>query len=216
MSVWLFLLASFMAPAAQEPAVQSTTTVNVLVSDYGFKQAVASGDHPTIRSALVNHAARVRATVAVLLDPDGRVWVSSTDDDAAMYAAGFIGVGTIASVAFFAARGSARVAILTFALAKLVIYGISILRKPEFRVAAMDYGVALAVLLGGAVYGLVRWQEPGATWLIAGVAVSLVAGLVQGFRVAPHRWFNHNDLFHVIQTVALYLFFRGGALLVDR
>ena len=33
MSVWLFLLASFMAPAAQEPAVQSTTTVNVLVTD---------------------------------------------------------------------------------------------------------------------------------------------------------------------------------------
>jgi diguanylate cyclase (GGDEF)-like protein len=70
-------------------ADQLLTTVNVLVSDYGFKQAVASGDHPTIRSALVNHAARVRATVAVLLDPDGRVWVSSTDDDAAIYAAGF-------------------------------------------------------------------------------------------------------------------------------
>ena len=88
--------------------------------------------------------------------------------------------------------------------------------QPEFRVVAIDYGVALAVLLAGAIYGLLRWDEPGATWLISGVAVSLVAGLVQGLRLAPHRWFNHNDLFHVIQTVALYLFFRGGALLVDR
>jgi diguanylate cyclase (GGDEF)-like protein len=70
-------------------ADQLLTTVNVLVSDYGFKQAVASGDHATIQSALLNHAARVRATVAVLLDPDGRVWVSSTDDDAAIYTAGF-------------------------------------------------------------------------------------------------------------------------------
>ena len=33
MSVCLFLLASAVAPAAQEPAVQSTTTVNVLVTD---------------------------------------------------------------------------------------------------------------------------------------------------------------------------------------
>jgi diguanylate cyclase (GGDEF)-like protein len=58
---------------------QLFTTVNVLVQDYGFKQAVAGGDHATIRSALVNHAGRVRATVAVLLDLDGRVEVSSTD-----------------------------------------------------------------------------------------------------------------------------------------
>jgi len=34
--------------------------------------------------------------------------------------------------------------------------------------------------------------------------------------IAPHRYFNHTDLCHVIQMVALYLFFRGGALLVDR
>ena len=61
-------------------AEQLLMTVNVLVSDYGFKQAVASGDHPTIRSALINHAARVHATVAVLLDLDGSVEVSSTDD----------------------------------------------------------------------------------------------------------------------------------------
>jgi diguanylate cyclase (GGDEF)-like protein len=56
--------------------------VNLLVSDYGFKQAVASGgDEATIRSVLRNHATRVEATVAALLDPDGRVVVSSTADE---------------------------------------------------------------------------------------------------------------------------------------
>jgi hypothetical protein len=52
--------------------------------------------------------------------------------------------------------------------------------------------------------------------MIAGVLVSFVAGLVQAFRVSPNRWFNHNDLYHVIEIVALYLFYRGGVLLVDR
>ena len=33
-------------------ADQLLTTVNVLAADYGFKQAVATGDHSTIRSAL--------------------------------------------------------------------------------------------------------------------------------------------------------------------
>ncbi|HUQ51123.1 MAG TPA: EAL domain-containing protein [Gammaproteobacteria bacterium] len=58
------------------------TTVTVLVSDYGFKQAVASrGDEATIRSVLRNHANRVRASIAALLDPNGTVIVSSTADE---------------------------------------------------------------------------------------------------------------------------------------
>src|SRR5688500_16118963 len=56
--------------------------VNILVADYGFKQVVASGgDDATIRSALRNHASRVDATVAALLDSDGKVVVSSTADE---------------------------------------------------------------------------------------------------------------------------------------
>ena len=84
------------------------------------------------------------------------------------------------------------------------------------REAAADYGGALAVLLAGALYALARWRAPGMGWLIGGVAVSLVAGLVQARRIAVHRHFNHNDLYHVIQILALYLVFRGGVLLVDR
>ncbi|HVY67151.1 MAG TPA: EAL domain-containing protein [Gammaproteobacteria bacterium] len=60
---------------------QLLTTVNVLASDYGFKQAFASGDHSTIRSALRNHADRAGATVALLLDLDGKVMVSSNGQD---------------------------------------------------------------------------------------------------------------------------------------
>jgi hypothetical protein len=134
----------------------------------------------------------------------------------ALYASGFVGVASIASVAFFAARGAIRTAILVFAALKLAVYMVSVARRPEFRVAAADYGGALAILLVGAVYALVRWRSAGAPWLIAGVGVSLVAGLVQARRVALHRHFNHNDLFHVIQVAALYLFYRGGVLLVDR
>ena len=53
---------------------QLLTTVDVLVSDFAFKQAVASGgDEATIRSVLRNHASRVDASVAALLDPDGSV-----------------------------------------------------------------------------------------------------------------------------------------------
>lgn len=134
----------------------------------------------------------------------------------ALHVMGLIGLATIMSVAFFAARGATRTAILIFAALKLVWFTIAVARRPEFRVAVADSGASLAILLAGATYAAVRWSEPGASWLIGGVLVSLGAALTQARRVALHRHFNHNDLFHVIQMVALYMFYRGGALLVDR
>ena len=59
---------------------------------------------------------------------------------------------TVASVAFFAAQGIARSAILAFAGIKLVVFIVRVARQPEFRIAAADYGVALAILLAGAAF----------------------------------------------------------------
>jgi hypothetical protein len=134
----------------------------------------------------------------------------------ALFATGLVSATTLVSVAFFATRGGARTAVLVFAGVKLVAFWIAVARRPEFRVAAADYGGALAVLLVAAVYARIRWNAAGAPWLIAAVLVSLIAGLIQARRLAPHRYFNHNDLFHVVQIGALYLFYRGGVLLVDR
>jgi hypothetical protein len=133
----------------------------------------------------------------------------------ALFVTGMVSAACVASVAFFAARGNVRLAILAFAAVKLVVYLREVGRRPVFRIAAADYGVALAILLAGAVW-MLRRDAPGMRWLIAGVLVSLVAAIVQARRLAPHRQFNHNDLYHVIQMVALYAFYRGGTLLLDR
>ncbi|MDD3354450.1 EAL domain-containing protein [Zoogloea sp.] len=45
----------------------------VLSSDFGFRSAIASGDRPTIESALDNSKERIGAGVAILLDPAFRV-----------------------------------------------------------------------------------------------------------------------------------------------
>ncbi|MEK8080949.1 putative bifunctional diguanylate cyclase/phosphodiesterase [Pseudomonas sp. XK-1] len=51
--------------------------VQVLVADFGFKDAVASGDSDTIRSALANHGARINAGAVMMLDLDGSLEVST-------------------------------------------------------------------------------------------------------------------------------------------
>lgn len=135
---------------------------------------------------------------------------------AALYTLGFATAATTASVAFFTARGWMRTAILVAVGFKLLVYLVSVARRPQFRLAAADHVATLAVLLAAALYAMARWHAAGMGWLVAGVGVSLIGVLVQVRHVAIHRHFNHNDLYHVIQMLALSLFFRGGVLLVDR
>ena len=205
-----------------EPA---TVATNALLAVLGLVFAVrlAYGSSAGTSAATAWIAAAMLATgLAALVgalahgtDPAWNATLRARFWRGALYTTGLVGAASVASVAFFAARGTARAAILVFAAIKLVVFIWRVARRPEFRIAAADYGVALAILLAGAVYELLR-RAPGMTWLIAGVLVSLLAGIVQARRFAPHRLFNHNDLYHVIQMAALYAFYRGGALLVDR
>lgn len=60
----------------QKNVEQLALSVKVLTEDFGFKDAVASNDEKTIRSALINHAARVKADLGVLISMDNRIIVS--------------------------------------------------------------------------------------------------------------------------------------------
>ncbi len=53
-------------------------TAEVLIADFGFKAAVASGDAATIRSALSNHAQRVGADIALMYGADGHLVASTS------------------------------------------------------------------------------------------------------------------------------------------
>lgn len=63
-------------------ASQLAASVEILVADFAFREALATDDEDTIRSALRNHAARIGADLARLTTPDGREigLASSTDN----------------------------------------------------------------------------------------------------------------------------------------
>src|SRR5215212_1129549 len=52
---------------------QLSDSVRVLASDFAFREAIASGDQPTIVSVLTNHGSRIRANAAFLVSLDGPV-----------------------------------------------------------------------------------------------------------------------------------------------
>lgn len=83
---------------------------------------------------------------------------------------------------------------------------------PDFLVAMADYGLAMLAWVVGAFVLRRRWSG----WMLAGVGLSAVAGRVQqsGWGLSPG--FNHNDVFHVIQALALVGFYRAGCGLGER
>ena len=54
--------------------------VQLLAADFGFRDAVASGDSATLRSVLLNHGKRINASDMILLGMDGKVLASTLSD----------------------------------------------------------------------------------------------------------------------------------------
>ena len=54
-----------------------TGAVELLTTDFGFREAVASGDKPTLLSAVENQRARINADLVIVLSQEGRPVVST-------------------------------------------------------------------------------------------------------------------------------------------
>jgi hypothetical protein len=106
--------------------------------------------------------------------------------------------------------GALRRWLLGLAVGKFIAYGTIVAKRDDYSVVVIDYG---ASMLGMAALATAAWWRGGAAaapLLVAGVAVSAIAAVVQVRKIAPHPRFNHNDLYHLIQIAALYLFYLGG------
>ena len=87
-------------------------------------------------------------------------------------------------------------------------YGLWVVKHPVFLAAIAAYGVALAVVL--AIRIRVRPLNRGARFLLAGIVVSVIAAGIQQSGWSLHPNFNHNDLYHVVQAVGVWLLYRSA------
>jgi hypothetical protein len=134
---------------------------------------------------------------------------------ATQYALGLTGLAMLAAAVVAFVPAPAAQWMLVASVAKFALYAAALRRRDDYAVVVVDYGVSMIAVAALAAAGWVGAGVAAAPWLIAGVVVSAAAAAVQVKRVAPHPRFNHNDLYHVIQIAALYLFYRGGILFVD-
>lgn len=126
---------------------------------------------------------------------------------------GVASAAMVAGSALATAPGKWRLGLVALAAAKLAVYWTWAWHDDRFIWVVADTGSAFALV---ALLHLAAWRRPGSRWMVAGVAVSIAAAAVQASGLDLHRHFNHNDLYHLVQLVALLLYYRGVRLLTDR
>ena len=130
----------------------------------------------------------------------GGVYHGYGDRTEELWKATVIAVG-IAS--FFLLAGTHR-RLAVVAAVKLVIYATWMTTHDDFRYVVADYGLTLL---------LVGIFHPAKKWVWGSIAVSVLGAVVQQLRVTvdPY-WFDYNDLYHVIQMIALWMLYRAGTI----
>ncbi len=124
-----------------------------------------------------------------------------------------IGVSTfcmLSGMIIAALKGKVRTIFLVLAAIQFLGFVILIGRSYEYKYVIHDYVPAMAVILALCI---LRLNKPYAIWIIAGILVSFAAAGIQLSGFTLHKNFNHNDLYHVIQMIAMYLLYKGGTLL---
>ena len=77
-------------------------------------------------------------------------------------------------------------------------------------------GISSGFMVSGVLTSSISKKDESRKWLIRGVLVTMAGIAIQQTPMRRNLNFNHNDIYHVIQAGALYLFFRGARLLKDK
>jgi hypothetical protein len=132
------------------------------------------------------------------------------------YALGLANLALIAAAARAFLRPRLRRWLLMALWLRLLLCVVLLAQRRELRYVVYDAVLTAVILLVLAALAVWTRRDPSAAWLVAGVAVSMAGASAQALRLAPHPLFNHNDLFHVVETLGLVLFYEAGRRLADR
>ena len=74
-------------------------------------------------------------------------------------------------------------------------------------------GTGAFMLCAAIVSSLKDKTQPYVRWMIAGLTISVAAIVVQRIGWDLHRYFKHNDVYHVVQLAGFWCLFEGARLL---
>ncbi len=109
--------------------------------------------------------------------------------------------------------GRVRRALLAVVVLKFAVFFAWMAFHDQFVYVIAEYAPNMALVAGLHAYARRAGGDAAASWIVGGVAVSFAAAGIQQSGWVFHEYFNYNDLYHLVQMAALYLFYRGAGLL---
>lgn len=98
---------------------------------------------------------------------------------------------------------------------KFAIFSYRSVTRTEYKYVAYEGLMSMGIIIVLQLIALSTRHSLSARWILAGTALSVAAAGIQVSGFSLHRNFNQNDLYHVIQMIAMYIWYRGGLLLRD-
>jgi hypothetical protein len=129
-----------------------------------------------------------------------------------VYAVGVFNFAALMGSTVGCVGGQRRSRLISLNVALLLVYAVWMATHDDFRyVVYYSAAAMLGLFLLHLVYGK---REASTPWMVAAVVVSAIAAVVQAQGIGLLA-LGYNDLYHLIQVVGVYLFYRGGTLLRD-
>ena len=99
-----------------------------------------------------------------------------------------------------------QTALIFLAVLQFCIYTFLVSRNNDFKFVIYDYVPAMLLIV------VLAWmmKARSASWILAAVALSFAGAAIQRSGVQLHKHFNNNDIYHVIQMVGMYFFYKAG------
>ncbi|MFQ5641469.1 MAG: hypothetical protein ACE5IR_26125 [bacterium] len=132
-----------------------------------------------------------------------------------VYAIGFASFFMLAGSIIAAVTNPGRRWLLALTTLKLFFYAIWMITHSDFSYVIYDYVPAMLGVFMLQVYSYRNKKTKSAVWITSGIIVSFFGSGIQMSGFTIHEYFNHNDLYHVVQMGAIYLMYRGVCLLKD-
>jgi Family of unknown function (DUF6962) len=101
--------------------------------------------------------------------------------------------------------------IFALILANFLVFAAWMVFRNDYKYVVYNSLIAMLGVLALLFY----FQPAGTKWILLAVLISFGAAGIQRSSLTLHKHFNHNDLYHVIQIGAMYVFYRGAVLLRD-
>jgi hypothetical protein len=123
---------------------------------------------------------------------------------------GLTALGLLLSALTILTNGKVNIGILSFFVILFAYYNYKVFKNDSFLIAIKFYLPFIIISLICFSYIFIYRGYTGALFISVGLLVTLFASLIQLSKIVLHKHFNHNDLFHIVQIIGMYLMFEGG------